>query len=51
MIVLIDNYDSFTWNVYQANAINQQQQKTKITQNDLFLGIGMSFYFPEASYR
>lgn len=39
------------WNTYQATGTNQLGVKEKLTQNDLFLGIGMSFYFPEATYR
>ncbi len=39
-----------SWNAYQATVIEQGTEK-KLTQNDLFLGLGVSFYFPEASYR
>lgn len=39
------------WNVYQATATNAKGQKETLNQNDLFLGIGMSFFFPEATYR
>lgn len=39
------------WNIYQANGTDQSGVTTKITQNDLLLGVGMSFYFPEATYR
>ncbi|MCB0408213.1 MAG: outer membrane beta-barrel domain-containing protein [Bdellovibrionales bacterium] len=40
-----------SWNFYQADA--EQSDGTKITNNqdDLFLMVGMSFYFPEAKYR
>jgi outer membrane beta-barrel protein len=41
----------FTWNFYQANGTNTAGQSVKVNQNDVYLGIGMSFYFPEASYR
>lgn len=39
------------WNMYQGTAENNDGSKEKLTQNDLFLGLGMSFYFPEAGYR
>lgn len=39
------------WNMYTATGTNDSGVKENMTQNDLFLGIGMSFYFPEASYR
>ncbi|MBX3021532.1 MAG: outer membrane beta-barrel domain-containing protein [Bdellovibrionales bacterium] len=39
------------WNTYQADGTDAGGVKSKITQNDLFLGVGMSFYFPEATYR
>jgi outer membrane beta-barrel protein len=39
------------WNFYDANAIDQNGNPTKVFHNDLFLGIGVAFYFPEASYR
>ena len=40
------------WNYYQANVTDATtQQKSTLDQNDLFLGVGMSFYFPEAKYR
>jgi len=39
------------WNMYSATAINAQGKKESLNQNDLFLGIGMSFFFPEATYR
>lgn len=41
----------FTWNMYQANATDQNGNQAKITQSDIYLGIGVSFYFPEATYR
>jgi outer membrane beta-barrel protein len=39
------------WNYFQANATDENGLQTKVTQSDIYLGIGMSFYFPEASYR
>lgn len=41
----------FAWNMFQANATDESGKPVKLTQNDLYLGVGMSFYFPEASYR
>ncbi len=40
-----------SWNIYQATITDDQGKVSKLNQNDLSLGIGMSFYFPEASYR
>jgi outer membrane beta-barrel protein len=39
------------WNSYQATGTDALGVKSKLTQNDLFLGVGFSFYFPEATYR
>lgn len=39
------------WNTYQATGTDAVGTKSTLTQNDLFLGLGMSFYFPEATYR
>jgi outer membrane beta-barrel protein len=39
-----------SWNTYQATVKDTDGTK-KLTQNDLFLGLGVSFYFPEATYR
>ena len=39
------------WNIYQATATDALGKKETLNQNDLFLGIGMSFFFPEATYR
>ncbi len=39
------------WNMYSAEATQDNGTKEKLNQNDLFLGVGMSFYFPEATYR
>ena len=41
----------FDWNLYQGNATNSYGQSMKVTQSDIYLGIGVSFYFPGASYR
>lgn len=46
---------AFRWdlsiNTYQATATDEIGKVTKLTQYDLFLGLGVSFYFPEATYR
>jgi outer membrane beta-barrel protein len=39
-----------SWNAYQATVTDSEGTR-KLNQNDLFLGLGMSFYFPEATYR
>jgi outer membrane beta-barrel protein len=40
------------WNAYQASVTEATTKaKSTLSQNDLFLGLGMSFYFPEAKYR
>ena len=40
------------WNMYQASITDPSNgQKGTLNQNDLFLGVGMSFFFPEATYR
>lgn len=40
------------WNMYQATVTYKTSgRQESLNQNDLFLGIGMSFYFPEATYR
>lgn len=39
------------WNYYSATATRDNGTKEDLTQSDLFLGLGMSFYFPEATYR
>lgn len=39
------------WNMYSGEATAVNGRKETLMQNDLFLGIGMSFYFPEATYR
>ena len=40
-----------SWNFYQAEAIEANGDKLTNNQDDLFLMLGMSFYFPEAKYR
>lgn len=40
-----------SWNFYQAEAIKSDNSKVTNNQDDLFLMLGMSFYFPEARYR
>jgi outer membrane beta-barrel protein len=40
-----------TWNMFQATTTDSKGKKDTLSQNDLFLGFGVSFYFPEASYR
>ncbi len=39
------------WNLYQANTVGINGAKGKIAQNDLFIGLGVSLYIPEATYR
>lgn len=40
------------WNMFSATATSDDgRTKEKLSQNDLFLGFGMSFYFPEAATR
>ena len=39
------------WNMYRGTAKNDDGTTTTLSQNDLYLGLGMSFYFPEAGYR
>jgi outer membrane beta-barrel protein len=38
-------------NHYSATSTKDDGTKESLDQNDLFLGLGMSFYFPEATYR
>lgn len=40
----------FTWNLYQATVEIDDKEK-KSNHNDLYLSVGLSFFFPEASYR
>ncbi len=40
-----------SWNFYQAEAIESNGDTITNNQDDLFLMLGMSFYFPEAKYR
>lgn len=39
------------WNMFSGETTAVNGKKETLMQNDLFLGIGMSFYFPEATYR
>lgn len=39
------------WNMFQGTSPQDDGTTQKVNQNDLFLGVGMSFYFPEAGYR
>jgi outer membrane beta-barrel protein len=40
----------FLWNYYQAT-VEQDGEEKKLGNSDLFLNVGVSFYFPEAKYR
>jgi len=40
-----------SWNFYQAEALDENNQTIQNNQDDLFLMIGMSFFFPGAKYR
>tara|TARA_Y100001958_G_scaffold159490_1_gene161250 strand:- start:2758 stop:3603 length:846 start_codon:yes stop_codon:yes gene_type:complete len=46
---------SFRWdimlNFYQATAIDKNGNSSKLAQNDFFIGLGLSWFFPEATYR
>ena len=39
------------WNFYQAEATDKNGNSTKLAQNDLFIGLGVSLFIPEATYR
>lgn len=39
------------WNFYSARATNPNGTQARVFNNDLFIGIGVSFYFPGATYR
>ena len=39
------------WNIYSAKGTDQSGREEQLSQNDLFLGVGLSLYFPEATYR
>lgn len=40
------------WNFYSAHATDiSSGQQTRVFNNDLYIGIGFSFYFPGATYR
>lgn len=40
----------FLWNYYQATVTEAGEEK-KLGHSDLFLNVGLSFFFPEAKYR
>lgn len=40
-----------TWNFYSADSTDSTGVKATTNQDDLFLSLGMSFFFPEAKYR
>ena len=40
----------FTWHMYSTDVTVDGVGTTR-NQNDLFLGVGASFFFPEATYR
>ena len=40
-----------SWNFYQAEALDNNNESITNSQDDLYLMIGMSFFFPEAKYR
>lgn len=39
------------WNFYNARAKDSTGVAKTVSQSDLFLGVGVSFYFPDAGYR
>ena len=39
------------WNFYDAKALNRTGQVETVFHNDLFIGLGVSVYFPGATYR
>ncbi|MCB0362614.1 MAG: hypothetical protein KDD35_07825, partial [Bdellovibrionales bacterium] len=44
----------FSWNFYQPTAevlVNNELVEKKSNHDDLYLSLGMSFFFPEATYR
>lgn len=44
----------FSWNLYQAEVDtvkNGRTNKEKSSHNDLYISMGVSFFFPEATYR
>ncbi len=41
----------FLWHFYQAQATEENGTIKTTTQDDLFISFGLSFFFPEATYR
>lgn len=41
----------FLWNFYQAQSTDSNGEPIKNNQDDLFISVGLSFFFPEAKYR
>ncbi|MDG0816763.1 outer membrane beta-barrel domain-containing protein [Bdellovibrio svalbardensis] len=41
----------FSWNFFNASVVDQNGTKSTNSFNNLFLTVGMSWFFPEASYR
>lgn len=41
----------FSWNFFNASVVDQNNVKETNSFNNLFLTVGMSWFFPEASYR
>jgi outer membrane beta-barrel protein len=39
------------WNFFNATTTTASGRQDKVFQSDIYLGLGMSFYFPEATYR
>lgn len=39
------------WNFYNAETLNPGGQQVSVFHNDLFIGLGLSVYFPGATYR
>lgn len=39
------------WNLYQASVTDGNGVKSEVSHNDLFLGVGVSWYIPGAGYR
>lgn len=39
------------WNMFNATTTSSSGAQDKLFQNDIYLGLGASFYFPEATYR
>lgn len=39
------------WNMFNAKTTSSKGQTDQVFQSDVYIGLGMSFYFPEATYR